>query len=797
MSQEALTSVNLNFGGGSNHTASTTSVIGAKDLGKSNKDSLGTVTGPVGKRVDFSNTRLGDIFNQFVVTEKTTIKDGTKTIIQRKYTDRISLLLKANCIIVRGKDCGPRLSGLGSFQGLVADFSECTGSPVPSYGQQGAQSFGGATVLGNIYSEISDSVQIGGLPDGQKISLIYQGGYFKPELSHNAQYVPNTYINDPDFSNAVPKYGYTLTELVGALSDNGIPLSGLPSSSNILFENSGTFESVIGSIASSLGMYWYVDPFTGTVQFVSSASATLYDVTDPTKLEGLNITNASYTESALSPVVVNSYMSTTAIKENNTDISERQRIARFRPIDVTASDKASLTIGEDVLGLYYSAAASGSLTDKVFDVLAYRAKETPDFGKLMAKDWEPADKKKKSWQEVIVGPESRQEAEDTYKGRFDLKKGVFYATRSSPSGKWDDLPSKSAAFQTVKDALGLFVNKFYVSNSYSDWKARRMQWGSSDVSISGPYPSDTEIKDIEALKSLAGLVKILKDEKEDAETGDSASKKNQAITIGDLADLAGCTGNGGYHFVGVKAQASLNVPTSSNDFTKFRKEYVEMWSSPQSLSYFGIEEALDKEIKDIIGRSQALYKLRKDKKLFLQTARCPYTRSKTPVNALYGSDGKIDEDSEDALDKNDAGSGRPEGQINDLFDKFNYVDSKIQTNGSSGDPLVPVTLDVKKGKGAEIKALIGANFGGRSSKKRLKSSSRTMVGLVVPEFSIIISGISIQLNSGGITTTITESTKKLLPVDTDILVTLDGKSVKASNNPMGGFSAGQRNAFDL
>ena len=47
MNRESLISVNMNFGNGSGHTASTTSIIGAKDL-ESGGETLGSVIGETG-----------------------------------------------------------------------------------------------------------------------------------------------------------------------------------------------------------------------------------------------------------------------------------------------------------------------------------------------------------------------------------------------------------------------------------------------------------------------------------------------------------------------------------------------------------------------------------------------------------------------------------------------------------------------------------------------------------------------------------------------------------------------------
>ena len=785
MKRESLTSVNLNFGTGSNHTASTTSVVGAKDLAPSDSDALGSVVGKLGARVDFSNPQLTKLFSQFIMTERTESKDGVKTIIQRKFTDRISLLLKSHVILVRGKDLAP--TGATTFEGLVADFAECPNSPVASFGKQGFTQHGAALVIGNIYNEISDTIN----STGEKISLVYQSQQFVPELSHNVEYVPSSYIENPDFSNSNIKYGYRLADFRFALNKVGVPVVGLPNRTDILFQNSGTLESVIGSIASSLGMFWYVNPLSGTVEFISSDRASSLSITNPLKISGENIIDCSFTESALAPIIINSYMATTSLEKISHDISERQRVARFRPIDFASQkDKYEMSFDDETLGIYYGAAAAGALNELTFDTLSFTSEKEPKFGKFFPKFNRANHKEEKKWDELIVEEKSRKDAKDNYKGSFDLEKGKFIPTKLD-SGKWNDMPSKSQAFEAIKQALGLLVNKFYVSNAYSDWKVKRMQFSSSDVNISGPYPSDTQVKNIEGLSKLAAIIKVLKKEEDDQDD------KTPELTVGDLASMAGCSGLGDYHFIGIKAEPNLNTPVKSNDYAKFSKKNIELYTTPTSLTYLGIQETLFDNLEKIIDRSEELYKVRKDKNLLLDTIRCPYTRTKVPVNELYSSDGTIDREEEDSLDKSDSGSGKSEGQIKDLFDKFNYVKTSLKLNGATGDVKNPVSLDIKQGKGAEVNALMAANFGQRASGKNLASSSRTLVGLVIPTFSIVISGISISLGGSGITTTITESTKKLLPVDTDIVVGDHGKATKTTSSGLSGLSAGQRNTLGL
>ena len=81
--------------------------------------------------------------------------------------------------------------------------------------------------------------------------------------------------------------------------------------------------------------------------------------------------------------------------------------------------------------------------------------------------------------------------------------------------------------------------------------------------------------------------------------------------------------------------------------------------------------------------------------------------------------------------------------------------------------------------------------------KPLKSSSKTIYGLEVPsEFKVTTNSFSIKVASDGITTTIGESTLKLLPPDRQFMISLEMEAFGTpSINPR--LKAAQRNFLGL
>jgi hypothetical protein len=134
-------------------------------------------------------------------------------------------------------------------------------------------------------------------------------------------------------------------------------------------------------------------------------------------------------------------------------------------------------------------------------------------------------------------------------------------------------------------------------------------------------------------------------------------------------------------------------------------------------------------------------------------------------------------------------------EVNERFDIRYY---SLNTNGASGDYLSPITLDAKTGSISDIIALESSNISSRiSGAQSLKTSSRTIVGLSLPnQYKITLSSLSIRVGGSGITTTIGESTVKLLPPDEQLIIDGNNKAIR-SNASTKRFSASQRTVFGL
>ena len=97
------------------------------------------------------------------------------------------------------------------------------------------------------------------------------------ELCVNEEFVSGTYKGNPDLAQFDLKLGYTAADFIQMLALININVVGIEPKKDILFEQSGTLDSVISSIASYYGYFWFIDPKTMTIKFVNTVALILKD----------------------------------------------------------------------------------------------------------------------------------------------------------------------------------------------------------------------------------------------------------------------------------------------------------------------------------------------------------------------------------------------------------------------------------------------------------------------------------------------------------------------------------------
>jgi len=845
--KETITALDINFSnGGAGHTASITSVIGAKDLAGEDQDNLGSLIGASGGRTTFTNTQINEFMNNFIEVEITRSKDAVGTTISRKYKDITSLLLKSHCFVVRGRDCHPKdmvsVSGVDNASQIIGQsgkqisipsagaptastiasksviipyYGEVANSPIRSQDQRFPGTFpvkkGASIFIGRIYNEESSVDK-----NGNKTSLVYQDKEFKPLLSHNDENISDYYKKFPDYSNYNLRFGYTLSDAIAGFAAAGIKVVGLPKTDvegQVLFDTSGNLDAVLSAIASKYGFYWFIDPFqAGTVRFVNSATVASLKVTDPFSQSSStqeDYITASLSTSNLTPRIVNAYNST--IEKTNTtfEMDSGGRFTRFYKFDMQSLiDEELADINPNIFKVFYALYLSGRWDDaELFDLIAIILSGLRDElggNKLDWGDyWQDQDlvPPKNEWLSAKdLGLVDGSEQVDSYSGTVSLKRAKFIqwdlddAIYSGEDENGESIsrwvsPSKLPIYKILGIAYRSITNGIYLSHRFPQYRARRMSF--SGVNVDGPHnlSTGTLIEDVSSLQDLATFLKLM---------------KHKDVKLSQIFDAdrrirgeKGTPDEPAYGFIASTTNNSLN--TGNYDVGKFNWDFfdgkVYDFDVDLGVSYLVIHEKLSELVLNIAKGSAGLWNQVTKNQDKARSIKVEYRRTKRPVSDSASDASRASEEEESSTQ---AGLNAIAQLFSEVSERNDIRYYSLKNNGAFGLPLQPVQLDVKNGTISDILALENSTVATLFSNAIApQSSSRTLAGLRLPnEFKMTISGISVRLGGTGITTTINESTVQMLKPDEQIIID-ENKRAIIVNTLTNRFSAAQRNAFKL
>tara|TARA_R110000765_G_scaffold235052_1_gene338051 strand:- start:343 stop:2826 length:2484 start_codon:yes stop_codon:yes gene_type:complete len=827
MKREAITKLDLNFSNaGGGHTASVSTVVDGKTL--DGKDGLGTVLGEVGDPNQFSNTEIASAMGRFICTQVTTSTSPTKKTKTRRYADKTSLMLESTIVLVRGIGCGPEG---GEAERNIAYYSEVPNSPLNPFKSMGPKRNGSIIEVGRIYNQEAAAAY-----SGVKIGLIYNDKTLKKELSLNLDFVSDSYEASPDLSQFELKFGYTLIDFKEMLGMAGIAVKGLPENESVLFETSGTLASVVSSVASYLGFFWYIDPTSGSVQFIDTQTASALTVNDYTDSEDPNITNASFTQSKLTNKIINTYSGTTERKEAQASgaySATRSRNSFFKNVKVALLPQFKAIIGHNELGTFFELFNQEVSTD-IFDkytyaclLLAFTPPDTDSttgesffFKKFGGQESHWKDFSLKGTDEYpLYRDEPRSRDKLSYQGFAKDDANTTYSIFSTVStvapkvakltklrlfpNRIDDkfvyhnmnnrstlqkMPrASSSPLYTLLKAYFSIAGGVFVSNGYSQYKADRMQFtNTNNITICGPFKGDEHIHNLPELAPLDDVFRVI-------------GIKSQ--TIRTLAEFTSGRAKivNDYFFVALRTYPKLERPPIERDgpqikpidFTVFNDstEIVEDFPNKPNQLYIGgpneYWHGYARHVLDMVAQSVMNYRGAVERKNVLSLK---YQRSKTKVN-------KKSDEGEEAEDDAVAESSEGDQQLSDLFDRFDTrywgieqplynILNKLALSGSSGTTV-------------EMKALREVRGSYRDGSYMPSSSSRTLYGLKIPKLTPIVNSISVSVSSNGITTTVNESTIKIIPPDQSFLQTRGMEALTPKSNLTKGLSAGQRNILGL
>ena len=575
---ESITAVDINFSnGGAGHSANITCVRNSKN--PDGTPTLGSVEGKLGKRSSFSEKKIDDLLKNFVLVETTVKRGSINTNVARKYTDKTSLALSSYVVLVRGVNATPReaineLDQNGNPKLIdIPYFSEVVNSPKMSnfpFAVLGPKQYKSVIIAGRIYNYESAAD-----PRGIKISLVYNNGELQEELSLNDEWVNNAYKysdggfpnfgTGPDLSQYDLKFGYTADDFLTMLSMANIRQEGFPSVKDVVFETSGTLASVVSSVASYLGLHWYINPFDGSIKFINSQKAKTIIIEDPTTKDDENIVDASFTESHLSNTTVNVYSGSEEKKDDKAPKDDdrprpcffkRVLIEELLPfvkkdlINPAADDERILNRTE--LGTFFTIFNQGC-TEEQFNKLCFLSM-CCDWGKdgnnkqIPFQKYNPLYKQMPACTELkhfvhppppFIGPHvffadlgGEQHRESALPPPLELEIKKEKWDRINHKFKYYELQAINAEkprvgqiiddleVRPMDDPENLFdflsayfqaAGGIFVSNGYSEYKSNRMAWNNTNnITILGPYRYDTEIRKIDELSMLNDIFSKLK-----------------------------------------------------------------------------------------------------------------------------------------------------------------------------------------------------------------------------------------------------------------------------------------------
>ena len=866
---ETITSLDINFSNGGEHTATITSVRGAKDLASGNQDSLGSLIGVGGGKTTFTNELIQKFLTNFTEVSNTVSQDARRTSISRKYEDNTSLLLKSHAIIIRGRDADPRSGGAQggvSFQGtnvntslgvknpfggctsrekipvsmptnpvgsssnavasnsdsdpiVIPYFGEVIGSPVRQelkFGYNPPTKSGALIYAGNIYNEESSINN-----NGDKVSLVYQDGEVKENLSFNSDSIGDFYKQFPDYANYQLKYGYTLKEVKSIFGLAGITIVGLPTSDSILLTESGSLDSVLSSIASKFGYYWYADPtYFGRIIMVNSANVAGTPVTNPLTQDGSlksKYISGSITSEYKSPKIVDAYASTIERSESTFEIPDGDRLTRFhkwKPLEFVKT----LNFDRKILQYFYILYASGKFeSSQLFSIYSIIATITHEL------DWSENEGNIKEWgdgekhiangktfmtyQEVfadkgekakVLGEEPKDspgEKGEEYQKKnngFDFEGAMYIPLYDKGAGdnKLEDVYNTDV-FNKLKVYFDAITSNLYISNKFGRWKATRMAWQNSPLSIEGPFELTSTLAETDNLENFQTAMKRNGKDLSKLKIGGFWDSSQDSVGSGNFAFFAS---NGGNNKSTLDLEATDLMWKELCDETAFfpsSKGGEALTVDGSSRTWVAVSVDFIEKIKTKMEQSKTLFN-----KLMTEggTAKATYSRKKRPTGV-----GETEEDKkkEEARSKRIDALNERAQQLDELRERFDLRKYSVEKNGASGSPLHPVQLNVSNMNLSDMKTVrqagVSANI---SNQGMMYSSSRTIVGLALPKrFSMQVSGISLKLGGSGVTTTITESTLKILRPDEQVI--LANGQASTSRDFASRFTAGQKNFMAL
>ena len=347
-------------------------------------------------------------------------------------------------------------------------------------------------------------------------------------------------------------------------------------------------------------------------------------------------------------------------------------------------------------------------------------------------------------------------------------------------------PSDSKLFGFL-DGFFEFAGGIFVSSGTGVKDTKELDISNSrGLSILGSFHKDSLISDHDELDSISKWLKTY------TLLGNA--------TVGKLAEVVNQLGEdvGDHHIIGIQPWARIKARVA--DVESAERQFIKLDQTTEFKHEGGPDFAIGHKASyqrdgltifdflriNIIKPSAEAYKLAVED--FDDQLQITYRNAKEDPQE---KNQKAEED------RQLVGEAPDQEKLNELLQRYDLKSFVI--DAPKTEEFTPLSVQSASGSVVEMTALRNVSLKEYNSVniKPLKSSSKTIYGLEVPnEFKVTTNSFSIKVASDGITTTIGESTLKLLPPDRQFVISLEMEAFGTpSINPR--LKAAQRNFLGL
>jgi hypothetical protein len=734
------------------------------------------------KSIQSSDFSVDDILKDFSLYRKTKSNNAGFRETSEEWVDKGAQRLESIAVLVRGITAA-QFETPYSFYGRIYDFAEVD----PEIVEIGKRSEtkpilqdNNVLILGRAVSVVAatykNDTYYKFYSEGKEIGRTPRGSF--PEEV-------NDLFDNLDIDASI-KHGYTIKDFEDALKICGYELKNFPSDTRtdfILIETGGSLKDCISSVASVKGLYWTCRNKTITFYDrpqIESISSSIIDETDSTD-ETIISTNYSedlYKKSKIA-VIKGQASEDFSNVGGSSSIGAVNRSVLFKYIDLRYYLKAEALVP---ISPFYSTILFSDIP-KFFDYmfLLYVFTKTDkaqkyfpiqkyiDESKIKIADNDQPFKFSNTDSKIKKALEKISPNDKTY---YDMR-------TTDDDGSCIPLPSDSKIYQAIKSVCQFFKNTL-ISRPVSKFQSERYQITPEEsYNVSKPYKSDTKVIEVEELAVFVSALQSLVEEQ--------LLGGLQNLTLWELSQKIHLLQGQGFTI----EQENSYIYIAKKNLSETNSEFFNAKTAIDNLTKKGLPTlTVETDVLKLLPSSKDRNNLLSN---IVDTSTALYTQIATKADVQVKMKAiKVRDPEADDSSSNDAEEERKRRQellnSNEIksFNVSLYMGGELSTVEIS-------TFDCNLDEEAFIKANLEKL---NPSSDPQKTSSVTYFGYKAPpENDPSVSSYVLNFSDSSVSTTITKSTREILGIDQNIL--MSSYSTSNSKNIGKQLRARQKNALGI